>query len=295
MEEFKGILAGKVQEAEDSLENRFEHRFDAPDIIVSAMHYSLFAGGKRLRPILMRETMRALGKDPEIIAPLADAIEMIHTYSLIHDDLPAMDDDDTRRGKPTNHIVYGEDTAILAGDALLNFAMETALSGIPEQEPGNYIKAMQILFASSGVDGMIGGQVADTISDLSDMTPEKLMYIHEHKTGALLRAAVLCAAVAAGVDQEKLHALDSYAQSLGLAFQIVDDILDVEGDEKILGKPVGSDEKNHKATYVTLYGTASSEDRVQELKLNALAALHSIDGETLFLEDLAEYICNRDK
>ena len=295
MEDFKQALAKKAEEAEESLEMRFDRKFDAPDIIVSAMRYSLFAGGKRLRPVLMRETMRALGDDPEKIRSLADAIEMIHTYSLIHDDLPAMDDDDTRRGKPTNHIVYGEDTAVLAGDALLNLAMETALSGIPDQDPKNYIRAAQILFASSGVDGMIGGQTADTITDIADITEEKLNYIDEHKTGALLRASVLCAADAAGAEEREIKALDTYAQSLGLAFQIVDDILDVEGDEKTLGKPVGSDEKNHKATYVSLFGIASSEERVQELKLNALGALGRIDGDTSFLEDLAEYVCDRDR
>ena len=295
MEDFKQALAKKAEEAEESLEMRFDRKFDAPDIIVSAMRYSLFAGGKRLRPVLMRETMRALGDDPEKIRSLADAIEMIHTYSLIHDDLPAMDDDDTRRGKPTNHIVYGEDTAVLAGDALLNLAMETALSGIPDQDPKNYIRAAQILFASSGVDGMIGGQTADTITDIADITEEKLNYIDEHKTGALLRASVLCAAVAAGAEEREIKALDTYAQSLGLAFQIVDDILDVEGDEKTLGKPVGSDEKNHKATYVSLFGIASSEERVQELKLNALGALGRIDGDKSFREDLAEDVGDRER
>lgn len=295
MEDFKETLSQKAQEAEDSLRERFRCRFDAPDIIVSAMNYSLFAGGKRLRPVLMRETMRALGGDVRDISALADAIEMIHTYSLIHDDLPAMDDDDLRRGKPTNHKVYGESTAILAGDALLNLAMETALTGIPSKNPEGYLNAMRILFLCSGVNGMIGGQTADTITGIGDVTEEKLNYIDEHKTGALLRAAVLCPAFVCGVSEREYEALDRYATCMGTAFQIVDDILDVDGDEEVIGKPVGSDEKNHKPTYVTLYGIASSEDRIQELKESALSALDEIDGDTSFLRDLAIYMCDRDR
>lgn len=293
-EEFKKELNQKAALAEASLEQAFETRFDAPDIIVSAVKYSLFAGGKRLRPVLMTETARAFGGDPELVRPLADAIEMIHTYSLIHDDLPAMDDDDTRRGKPTNHIVYGEDTAILAGDALLNLAMERALEGVPNDNPQNYLQAMRALFYSSGINGMIGGQTADTITEAATITEEDIDYIHTHKTGALLKAAVLCGAIPViGQDTVRLGALGAYAEAIGMAFQIVDDILDVEGDEKKLGKPIGSDEKNHKATFVALYGMASAVDKVEELRGQAHEALEGLDGDMRFLQDMADYVCLR--
>lgn len=295
-EDFIETLSQKAGEAQNRLETCFNRPFEAPDIIVSSAKYSLFAGGKRLRPVLMRETARAVGGDPAQVDALADAIEMIHTYSLIHDDLPAMDDDDKRRGKPTNHIVYGESTAILAGDALLNLAVERALEGIPEENPKNYIRALRLLFYSSGINGMIGGQVADTLTNPAEITPQDIDYIHTHKTGALLCASVLAGAIVViGTDDARIAKLQEYAQCLGLAFQIVDDILDVEGDEKKLGKPVGSDIKNHKTTFVSLYGLASSEDKVEELRKKAKAALTGLEGDYDFLDQLADYVCLRKK
>lgn len=295
MKPFKETLLEKVKETDHELLACFDRKFDTPDIIVSAMKYSLFAGGKRLRPILMKETCRCLGGDSADVKPLACAIEMIHTYSLIHDDLPAMDNDDLRRGKPTNHKVYGENIAILAGDALLNYAMETAIAGIPvdPSKTFHYTRALSYLAHSSGVNGMIGGQTGDILSENEAINEEKMYYIHAHKTGALLKAAVLCGGFVAKVTGEERDALETYSEKIGLAFQIVDDILDVTGDEKTLGKPVGSDEKNHKSTFVSLYGMASSQEKIRELENGALDALATIDHDTSFLEDMAKYICQR--
>lgn len=296
--EFKDELKRRSELVEQDLEFYFDRKFDAPDIIVSAMKYSLFAGGKRLRPILTKAVCEMLGGDERAVAPLAAALEMIHTYSLIHDDMPAMDNDDYRRGKPTNHKVYGEDMAILAGDALLNYAMEVAIGGVPEGTPADafaYLKAMSVIFHASGVDGMVGGQTADIINEGEEIDEAQLLYIHAHKTGALLKAAVLAGAYAAKADDDTLDALALYAEKIGLAFQVVDDILDVEGDEADLGKPVGSDKKNEKTTFVTLYGIASSKEKVADLKKEALSALSVIERDTSFLEEIAVYICNRSK
>lgn len=289
---FKEKLEKKAKEAQDSLERRMELK-DVPEKLREAMAYSLYAGGKRLRPVLMRETARALGGEVSRVDALADAIEMIHTYSLIHDDLPAMDDDDLRRGKPTSHVVFGEDYAILAGDGLLNLAIETALSGVPEEGSGDYIDAVRYLFRQSGVRGMVGGQAADIAADEGKVDRETLTYIDRHKTGALIKASVLCPAISLGADEKTRDALARYAECVGEAFQIVDDILDVEGDEKTLGKPVGSDEKNNKETYVTLYGLDEAKARVEALDREAVAALEAVDGETDFLEALSHYLLKR--
>lgn len=297
MNTFKEILTGKVKEIDHELLTCFERKFDTPDIIVSAMKYSLFAGGKRLRPMLMKETCRCLDGEVGDVMPLACAIEMIHTYSLIHDDLPAMDNDDLRRGKPTNHKVYGENMAILAGDALLNYAMETGVAGIPVDptKTFHYIKALSFLAESAGINGMIGGQTGDILSEDQAINEEKLYYIHAHKTGALIKASVLCGAFIAKATSDERSALEIYSEKIGLAFQIVDDILDITGDEKALGKPTGSDEKNHKTTFVSLYGMASSEEKIRELEETALDALETIPHDTRFLEDMAKYICERDR
>ncbi|MEG1105291.1 MAG: polyprenyl synthetase family protein [Eubacterium sp.] len=297
MTNFKEELQNKVDMTDEELNFYFEKKFDTPDIIVSAMKYSLFAGGKRLRPILMKETCHSMGGNMEMIIPLACAIEMIHTYSLIHDDLPAMDNDDLRRGKPTNHKVYGENIAILAGDALLNYAIETAISGIPINniyDAPYYVEALKYLFEASGVNGMIGGQTGDLLSEDEAINEEKMYYIHAHKTGALLKASVLCGGFVAKATGEEIKALEVYSEKIGLAFQIVDDILDVTGDEKTLGKPIGSDEKNHKSTFVSLYGMASSQEKVKELEILALDVLKTIKYDTTFLEDMAKYICHRE-
>jgi len=275
----------------------FNRKFDAPDIVVSAMQYSLFAGGKRLRPVLMMETCKGLGGNVDEVMPLACAIEMIHTYSLIHDDLPAMDNDDLRRGKPTNHKVYGENIAILAGDALLNYAFEVAIEGIPFQHIAvlnNYIKALGELSKASGVNGMIGGQTGDILSEEVRIDEAKMYYIIEHKTGALIKAAVLCGAHVAGATSQEILALTHYSEKIGMAFQILDDILDVVGDENKTGKPSGSDEKNHKTTFVSLYGIKSAKVKLSELEAEANEALAQIQYNTEFLSEIAHFICNRD-
>lgn len=298
MSEFKTELMAKVNEINLKLEKTFNNNLDTPAVIVEAMKYSLFAGGKRLRPILMMETCRALEGDVEVIMPLALGMEMIHTYSLIHDDLPAMDDDDLRRGKPTNHKVFGEATAILAGDGLLNFAVETMLlgtKGLSGDMLLNYISAMKTIMSASGIQGMIGGQVADMLSEDQVIGLDEMDYIHLHKTAALLEACVQSGCIIANAEPATSGRLISYSHRIGLAFQIVDDILDVEGDEADLGKPIGSDEKNHKSTFVSLYGLEASKIRVDELEKEALEMLKPIGERTAFLQELATFVCRRRK
>lgn len=240
--------------------------------IYEAMAYSLFAGGKRLRPVIMMMTAKMLGKEPETVLPFACAIEMIHTYSLIHDDLPAMDNDDLRRGKPTNHKVFGEATAILAGDALLTLAFETAASynveGVCKKA---VLAATAELAKAAGADGMIGGQIVDIES--RDEDAELLKYLHSLKTGALIRASGIIGAILSGANDEQISAIDSFCANLGIAFQIQDDLLDVLGTEAELGKPIGSDAENSKSTYVTLFGTEKARELSAEYTERAIRSL----------------------
>ncbi|WP_243136711.1 polyprenyl synthetase family protein [Acetobacterium paludosum] len=298
MNDFKADFKTKGLKINQHLEKAFQQSIDAPEVIIEAMKYSLFAGGKRLRPILMIETCRALEGDVNVIMPLALGMEMLHTYSLIHDDLPAMDNDDLRRGKPTNHKMFGEATAILAGDGLLNFGVETMLQGtkgLSGERLSNYIGAMKIIMSASGINGMIGGQVADMLSEERVISLEEMDYIHLHKTSALLEACVQSGCIIARAEPATQGRLISYSQRIGLAFQIVDDILDIEGNEEELGKPVGSDEKNHKSTFVSLYGMEASKLKVAELEHEAVGMLKPIGVNTNFLEKLARYICQRQK
>ena len=264
--------------------------------VIEAMNYSFLAGGKRLRPMLMLETYRLFGGTSDIVEPFMAAIEMIHTYSLIHDDLPAMDDDDYRRGRKTTHIVYGEAMGILAGDALLNYAFETAVKAL-EKEPGNpaVAKAMGILARKAGIYGMVGGQTVDVESEGMPLDRERLDFIYELKTGALIEAAMLIGAVLAGADEKQQQLIEKAASEVGLAFQIQDDILDVVGDSAVLGKPIGSDEKNDKTTYVTLYGIEQASADVERLSKQALSRIESLDGENPYLNELLKYLINRDK
>lgn len=262
--------------------------------IYEAMRYSIFAGGKRLRPILMWESARLFDGEWDDVKEFAAALEMIHTYSLIHDDLPAMDNDDLRRGMPTNHIKFGEDIAILAGDALLNFAFETALS-CKSQSPERVLKALRILATSSGCDGMIGGQVVDIESENKKITLDELKYIHAHKTGAIIRSACSVGAVLAGADDTELSAIDNFALNLGIAFQIRDDILDVTGDEETLGKPIGSDGESDKNTYVTICGIEKSTELVSEYSDKAKKSLSVFGEKADFLMKLTDYLISRDK
>lgn len=264
--------------------------------VMEAMNYSFLAGGKRLRPMLMQETYRLFGGNSDIIEPFMAAIEMIHTYSLIHDDLPAMDNDDYRRGRKTTHVVYGEAMGILAGDALLNFAFETACKGLM-QDVGNpaVARAVQILAQKAGIYGMLGGQVVDVESEGQPLEREKLDFIYDLKTGALIEASMLIGAVLAGASEKEQQVILQVAKDVGLAFQIQDDILDVTSTAEELGKPVHSDEKNNKVTYVTLFGTEKAAEQVEELSEKAIDLLKSLNKNNEFLYLLIEKLINRRK
>lgn len=261
-----------IEMTEAALKNYLEIKDNPQKKIYEAMAYSLFAGGKRLRPVIMLMTTKMCGKNPEISLPFAVSLEMIHTYSLIHDDLPSMDNDDLRRGMPTNHKVFGEAMAILAGDALLNKAFEIIadykMDGVSDSQ---VLKAMSFLAKASGSDGMIGGQVVDIESRNEDI--ELLRYLHSLKTGALIRAAGVCGAILAGATDEEISAIDNFCLNLGIAFQIQDDILDAYGNQEELGKPVGSDAENGKSTYITLCGLEKAQALCKEYTEKALHAI----------------------
>lgn len=262
--------------------------------VLEAMNYSVSAGGKRLRPMLMLETYRMFGGKSKVIEPFMAAIEMIHTYSLIHDDLPAMDNDEYRRGRKTTHVVYGEAMAILAGDALLNYAFETAASAFVLDEGNPAIgKAFMILASKAGVYGMIGGQVVDVESEGKEIDADTLKFIHIHKTSALLESAMLIGAVLAGASEQQQRTVELAARELGLAFQIRDDILDVTGNTDELGKPVGSDEKNHKNTYVALEGLEKAKEDVKRYSESAIDRLKSLPARNEFLYELIEELIDR--
>ena len=264
--------------------------------VIEAMNYSFLAGGKRLRPMLMAETYRLFGGKSKIVEPFMAAIEMIHTYSLIHDDLPAMDDDEYRRGRKTTHIVYGEALAILAGDGLLNFAFETATLALEmEPENPNVGKALRILAVKAGIYGMIGGQTVDVESEGQNIEKEKLEFIYELKTGALIEASMLIGAVLAGATKNEQEIISQAAKDVGIAFQIQDDILDVSGDSEKLGKPVGSDEKNQKTTYVTIKGLEKASEDVEIMSGRALTGLDSLVVKNQYLNELLRYLIHREK
>ena len=264
--------------------------------VLEAMNYSMRAGGKRLRPLLMLETYRMFGGEGQIIEPFMAAMEMIHTHSLIHDDLPALDNDEYRRGCRTTHIVYGEAMAILAGDALLNYAYETAVRAF-EIEPGNPAigKALQILTKKTGIYGMLGGQCVDVEAAGREISREKLDFIYRLKTSALIEASMMAGAVLAGADEEQTSMIEQAASDIGLAFQIQDDILDVTSTSQELGKPVHSDEKNNKVTYVTLFGVQKASEQVRELSEKALAVLDRLYNKNEFLTELVMEMATRRK
>ncbi|WP_418372683.1 polyprenyl synthetase family protein [Agathobacter sp.] len=266
--------------------------------IFEAMRYSILAGGKRLRPMLMEETYKLFGGTGKIIEPFMAAIEMIHTYSLVHDDLPAMDNDEYRRGKKTTHKVYGEAMAILAGDALLNYAFETATLAFDiEPENKNTGRALRILAQKAGVYGMVGGQVVDVESEKTgtDITRKKLDFIYRLKTSALIESSMMIGAVLAGADSDQIDIIEKTASKLGLAFQIQDDILDVTSTLEVLGKPIGSDEKNNKVTYVTFEGLDKASKDVETISKEAEKLLDSFEGDKEFLKGLFEYLIHREK
>lgn len=298
---FKNELEQKVGEAEQIIQRYLPKETGYQKTVIQAMNYSMLAGGKRLRPILMQECFRLFGGTGESVCPFMAAIEMIHTYSLVHDDLPAMDNDEYRRGKKTTHIVYGEAMAILAGDALLNLAFETAASSMEKltasEELVRTARALSILGKKAGIYGMIGGQTADIEAEETGAEAEEalLLFIHEHKTSALIEAAMGIGSVLAGADEKDADSVMEAARHIGLAFQIQDDILDVTSSLEQLGKQTGSDEKNHKVTYVTLKGLEESKVQVAKHSERALELFSSLPGENRFLEELIRDLITRDK
>lgn len=287
LNEYIELIEQKLKDYVPELENLQQN-------IYKSMNYSLRAGGKRLRPVLMLEINKICGGNIEEIIPFACAIEMIHTYSLIHDDLPAMDNDVLRRGKPTNHVVFGEANAILAGDALLTKAFEIiATADIANK--ANQIKAIAYMAAASGTEGMIGGQVVDIECENKPIGIETLKRIHYMKTGALIRAACVVGGIIAGADDDTIKNIEYFADRLGIAFQIRDDILDVTGTTKELGKPVGSDEKSSKRTYVTILGVDESEKLCKEYTDEAIEYLKMLPGDVEFLCSLSEKLVSRTK
>lgn len=298
---FKEELEQKTEQLEAVLKQYLPQEEGYAKKVIEAMNYSILAGGKRLRPMLMRETAALFGDAGEMIKPFMAALEMIHNYSLVHDDLPAMDNDEYRRGRKTTHVVYGEGMAVLAGDGLLNYAFETAASAFDmAKDPEDYCKigkAMQVLAGKAGIYGMIGGQCADLNAEEAEeeISEEMLLYIHEHKTAALIQAAMMIGAILTGASDEEITAVEQCAYNIGIAFQIQDDILDVTGSQEVLGKPIGSDEKNHKLTYVSMHGLEESKEQVAELSKEAVTILTSFPKRNLFLEQLVEQLIYREK
>lgn len=270
---------------------------EAQSNLAKSMEYSLMSGGKRIRSVLLMEFYRICGGKVEDVVPFAAALEMIHTYSLIHDDLPCMDNDDTRRGKPSNHIVYDENVALLAGDALLNLAFETMLlkENIEKVSAIKAIEAIRVLANGSGFHGMIGGQVIDLKNEGEKIDIDELKEMHSKKTGALIESACVMGCVLAGACPKKITAAKKFANSIGLAFQVVDDILDVTSDEKTLGKPIHSDIKSKKSTYTSILGIEQSQEIVHHLTEDGVNALKEFEEDTELLEELAVWLSQRKK
>lgn len=267
----------------------------AKDIVV-AMNYSMTAGGKRLRPILMKEAYRMFGGEGEKCDAFIAAIEMIHTHSLIHDDLPALDNDKMRRGKPTAHVVYGEAMAILSGDALLNYGYETAWKAFHSDLDVLWIKrALEILLHKTGIHGMLGGQAVDVMNEGKPISQDMLDYIYQNKTAALIEASLMIGAVLAGATSEEVKGMEQLGFYIGIAFQIQDDILDVMSSSQKLGKTVGSDAKNHKVTYVSLKGLVKAQEEVADVTKLALQLLETMPQESEFLFELTKYLMTREK
>lgn len=288
----KEILSEQIKAIDEYLEKYLPRKNNPQSIIYDSMRYSVFAGGKRLRPMLMLNVCKMCGGDMKDVIPFACAIEFIHTYSLIHDDLPSMDNDDLRRGMPTSHIKFGEATAILAGDALLNRAFEI-VSEYDGNKPNRAIKAINMLAVSSGADGMIGGQIVDMQSEGKEISLDELKYLHLNKTGAIIRSACTVGALMSDATEREIEAIDEFAKNLGVAFQIQDDILDVIGDENELGKPIGSDSDEGKNTYVALVGLEKSKELALEYSQKAKRSLEMFGEKADFLVKLTDYLTNR--
>lgn len=295
--QFQTQMKHRVEKIEGILTEYLPRQEGFQSVIMEAMSYSLMAGGKRLRPMLMNETYRLFGGEGPLIRPFMAAIEMIHTYSLVHDDLPAMDNDEYRRGRKTTHIVYGEDMGILAGDALLNYAFETAFKAfVMEPEESLLIgRALGVLGEKAGIYGMIGGQVIDVKETGHSIPKEVLDTIYELKTSALIEASMMIGAILGGASEEEVKIVEKIARYVGIAFQIQDDILDVTSTEEELGKPIHSDEKNHKTTYVTLMGIEKASQQVKKLSDEAVTLFEGLNKKNEFLFTLVNELVGRRK
>lgn len=295
---FKQETDNKVADIEQVIAAYLPKEEGYQSTVLQAMNYSIHAGGKRIRPLLMSETYRMFGGKDKVIEPFMAAIEMIHTYSLVHDDLPAMDNDEYRRGRKTTHVVYGEAMGILAGDALLNYAFETAVQAY-DIAPGHQgiPRALKILAKRAGINGMIGGQTADIEAEhkQSEMNEEQLLFIHENKTGALIQSAMSIGAVLAGADDAAVGRMEECALDIGVAFQIQDDILDITSTTEMLGKPVGSDARNEKTTYVSLKGIEQASEDVKRYSKHAIDILKGYSGEDEYLLMLVQSLITRVK
>ena len=293
---FEEQRAEKVKEIEAILKEYLPSDLQNQNVIGEAMEYSLMAGGKRLRPMLMQEVYKMYGGEGSLVEPFMAALEMIHTYSLVHDDLPAMDNDDYRRGKKTTHVVYGEDMGILAGDALLNYAFETAATAFDTypDDMEKVGKAIALLAKKAGVYGMIGGQVVDVKETGKEIDEDTLTFIYRLKTGALIEAAMMVGAVLAGEDDDEVLRMKDIASDIGMAFQIRDDILDVTSTRETLGKPILSDEKNQKMTYVTIHGLERAKEDVKVISDRAMEKLKETGKANEFLCWLVESLVYRE-
>lgn len=288
----------RTKEAESIIKEFLPKEEGLQKIIFEAMNYSVLGGGKRLRPVMMKATYELFGGTSDVIKPFMAAIEMIHTYSLVHDDLPAMDNDDLRRGRATTHVKYNEALAILAGDGLLNYAFETAAEAFGyDTEPKLVAKALKVLGRKAGIYGMIGGQTVDIEAEAGNqaMNEETLMFIHKNKTAALIESSMMIGAILAGAKAEDISLVEKIAYNIGIAFQIQDDILDVIGNEEVLGKPIGSDAKNEKLTYVSLKGLDKAKEEVAKLSEEAIATIKQFEKNEHFLSELTAYLIDREK
>jgi geranylgeranyl diphosphate synthase type II len=292
---FEDQLNTYIEIVNEHLSSYFNYENGHNNTLIKSMKYSLFAGGKRLRPVLALASYELFGEDVREVMPYACALEMIHTYSLIHDDLPAMDNDDYRRGKLTNHKVFGEGIAILAGDGLLNYSFEIMLdNALKQKDLYPHIRSIQEIAKSAGIDGMIGGQVVDLESENIAIKEEILNYIHLNKTAALITAPLKIGAIIGGAKEEDIKSMEEIGLNLGLAFQIQDDILDVIGDESKLGKSIGSDMEKHKSTYPALFGIETSIERVKELTDRVNFLLKPYNKNSNFLLELNHYLMKRE-
>ena len=293
---FNEELKKRTEEAERVIRKYLPEESGFAKTMAEAMNYSMTAGGKRLRPILIRETYRLFGGEGVLCEPFMAAMEMIHTHSLIHDDLPALDNDDYRRGRLTTHKVYGEAMSVLSGVALLNRAYEVMISAFDlTEDKERVISAMRIMADKTGINGMLGGQSVDVENDGKPLEREMLDYIYKNKTSALIEASMMTGAVLAGASEEELEVVEQAAENIGLAFQIQDDILDVTSTQEELGKPIHSDEKNNKVTYVSLMGAPAAAGKVKELSEHAVELLNSLDRKNEFLDLLVESLISRRK